>query len=58
MVDYAISLILYLCGCLFILTVFEPAEETPERNLLILALVWPFYTIILVYQEIFYKEEE
>lgn len=58
MIDIAISSILWLLGSLFILTVFEPAEDTPPRNLLMLAMFWPFHTIVLVFQEIFYKEEE
>lgn len=58
MTDLAGSSILWLLGSLFVLAVFEPAEDTPPRNLLMLAMFWPFYTIVLVFQDIFYKEEE
>lgn len=58
MYDYALSIVLWLMGSLFILTVFEPAEDTPPRNLLMLAMFWPLHTIVLVFQEIFYRDEE
>lgn len=49
--------ILWALGMIFILTVLEPAEDTPPRNLVLLALFWPFYTVFLVVHDFFSKSD-
>jgi hypothetical protein len=56
--DYGISMILYFIGSLFVLTVFEPAEDSSPIGLLILAFIWPVYTIYLITMDLIYKREE
>jgi len=45
--------VLWILGMIFILTVLEPEGDTPPRNIVLLALFWPFYTVFLVAYEIF-----
>ena len=47
-----ISLILWLLGALFILCIFESENETGARKLMLLSLVWPLYSVYLVFLEI------
>lgn len=58
MFEHIPAISLWLLGSLFILAVFEPAEDTPPRNLIFLSLLWPLYTIFLIFNEIFYTDEE
>lgn len=51
--DHIYTVVLWVLGSVFILTVFEPAEETPPRNLVLLALFWPIYTIFMVIYDFF-----
>ena len=47
---YAITL--WVLGMAFILCVFESEDTASGNRLLFLAVVWPFYTLYLVFHEI------
>lgn len=47
-----ISLSLWLLGAAFILCIFESETEAGARKLMLLSLVWPLYSLYLIFLEI------
>jgi hypothetical protein len=52
-----VSLALYLLGSLMVLTFMEP-EEGHEKDLKMLAMFWPFLTILAIVHEFFGTEDK
>ena len=55
---YMATMILYLLGVLFILTVFMPEDPRASHKLLVMALIWPLYTVYLIAHDFFTNPEE
>lgn len=52
------AICLYLIGSVFVLTMFEPDEESGPAPLLVLSVCWPVITIWVVIQEFLGKDKE
>lgn len=52
-----LAAILYLLGSIFVLTFLEP-EENYEKEIITLAIFWPFFTILAVVTELFNSKKE
>lgn len=52
-----LALALYLLGSIFILTFMEP-EEGYERDIKVLAAFWPFFTVYVMFMDVFFPSKE
>lgn len=52
------AICIYLLGSVFVLTSFEPDEESGPAPLLVLSAFWPFITVWAVVQEMFFPGKE
>lgn len=50
--QYIYSITLYVLGMAFILCIFEPEENENGGRLVLVALVWPIYTLYLIFLEL------
>lgn len=49
---------LWLIGSVFIMTMFEPDEESGPRPLVLLSIFWPIITLYTVAHELWHGDKE
>lgn len=53
-----LSIALYMLGSLMVLTFMEPEDEGHDQEMKVLAMFWPFFTILAMAHEIFGGDKE